>query len=177
MICNTKKIKDVSVVSPFGRRWQVHVKLLANKDNKKRFKKVLYLHLATKCWKVSQISKCILGSKVRVKPYYIAKQEYIKMQVALTRSRAISKDFKSMLFIKQEGICTECSLPLDLYVFSQNETTRLEYYDSSQIEIHHVKPIAEGNRLGGKIHKEYNDFNNLVLLHKDCHYNITYNHS
>jgi len=175
MACNTEKIKDVSVVSPFGRRWHIHVKLPHSKDNKKRFKNLLFLKLATKAWKVSQLDKCIIDPKLRNKPYYIAKQAYTKALIALTESRVRSSDFKRLLFIKQDGICTHCSLPLELDVLNHDETLWLNDYYSDRTEIYHIKPIGEDNRLGDKIHKEYNDIQNLVLLHKDCHYEITYN--
>jgi len=88
MMCNTDKIKNVSIKSPYNRKWHIHVKLPHTKDNKKRIKDTLFLQLATKGWKNIVIDKCILPYKVRTTPYYLVKESYAKVQAALTLYRS-----------------------------------------------------------------------------------------
>ena len=44
-------------------------------------------------------------------------------------------------------------------------------------EIHHIKPISKGYKLGNKLHYSYDSLKNLVLLHKECHFILTTNSS
>lgn len=177
MLCNTKKIKDVSVVSPYGRRWHVHVKLLQSQDNKKRFKKVLFLNLASKIWKIILIISNIIPPKLKFTPYYIDPGAYIDFQVQITKKRINNSDYRRLLFIKQRGICCHCSTPL---VSNEYNLVNDDIVDSildldSQTEIHHVTSIAVGMSAGLKKHVQLNKLENLQLLHKDCHSEITFN--
>lgn len=173
MLCKTEGKTDVSTISPYARRWHIHARLPATADNKKRFKDTLFLHLFTKAWKVSQISKCIISPKFRHKPYYLNKVDYSASQALVTSARIISSNYKQILFIKQKGICAHCLLPFDNFNQSHLPITSNLSFDSDETEIHHILPIAVGKRLGAKIHIKYNELKNLVLLHKSCHFDIT----
>lgn len=44
---------------------------------------------------------------------------------------------------------------------------------SNDLEIHHNVGLAETQKISKSAHKKANSFNNLVLLHKTCHFEIT----
>ena len=171
MLCNTKNITDVSVKSPYGRRWHIHVKLPISNDNKKRFKNVLFLNLATKIWNVCPISINILSPKLRATPFYINPDGYTDLQVNITKSRMRNSNYKHLLFIKQNGICSYCNTHLVSTNYNLEDT--LDIYN--QTEIHHVKSIAISLAEGPKNHVQSNKLENLQLLHKECHSEITFN--
>jgi 5-methylcytosine-specific restriction endonuclease McrA len=102
---------------------------------------------------------------------------YTNFQVQITKKRINNSDYKRLLFIKQHGICCHCSTPLVL-----NEYNLVDNYIihdpldlHSQTEIHHVTSIAAGMSAGPKKHSQSNKLENLQLLHKDCHSEITFN--
>lgn len=83
MLCKTKSNLKIKAISPFGKKWHIHFKL----TSKKYLKKMIFLCLATKCWKVSKIVKCILDPKLCTIPYYLNKNEYAAVQVLIMPSR------------------------------------------------------------------------------------------
>ena len=177
MLCNTKQIKDVSVESPYGRRWHVHVKLAKSRDNTKRFKKILFLNLATKIWKVVPVTINIISPKLRNIPYYIDPHGYTNSKINITKSRMSNYNYKRLLFIKQRGLCSYCTTPLVLTEYSLVDSDIIEgILDlESQTEIHHVTSIAVSMAEAPKKHVLSNKLENLQLLHRDCHYEITSN--
>ena len=170
-LCNTDA-NTKSLKSPYKRRWHLHAKYPTTQNNKKRFKDVIWLLLPTKMYRIVPISDNALSPKVRIVPYYIIPEEYNKNQVKLVDKRIINSDYKKKLYLLQKGICPHCHLSLDLNQFNNIETSFWLIED--QLEIHHIKPIAVGNTLSSTEHQFFNKIDNLVLLHKECHYEITY---
>jgi len=68
--------KDI-YTSPYGLRWHPHCKLFHNKENCLRFKKNVFLVMATKCTKVLPITNAILPSKLRNQPYYLIENKFV----------------------------------------------------------------------------------------------------
>ena len=76
MLCKMDKTKDVKAVSPYNRKWHIHVNLASLIGNKKCFKKVLFLFLATKIWKIITIISYMLPGDLKNYPYYLIPSKY-----------------------------------------------------------------------------------------------------
>jgi hypothetical protein len=171
-LCSTDKNDAKNIKSPYLRKWHLHVKYPETQNNQKRLKDMLWLLLCTKTYKIIPISDNALSPRVRKLPYYFATTNYINSHLKILASRMNSFDYKKQLYLKQKGICPECNSPLFLQEF--NSENNLTWLNEEYLELHHVKPIAVGNKLSKKEHMLYNKKENLVLLHKECHYNLTY---
>ena len=94
-----------------------------------------------------------------------------------TARTVVSNDFRRKLYLQQNGLCTECNMPL-AYEDSNYESLYDNKYSTilcpDLSELHHIKPIAIGFKQGPTVHSKLLKFNNLVLLHKSCHSEITY---
>jgi 5-methylcytosine-specific restriction endonuclease McrA len=80
-----------------------------------------------------------------------------------------TENYKEKLFIKQKGICPHCNLAL---ANSDKNDFYLDIFGNS-LEIHHKNEIAKMQKISKNAHKASNLLNNLVLLHKACHLEIT----
>ena len=78
--------------------------------------------------------------------------KYFEKRVARTSLlTTYTKRVQERLFVSQKGLCPVC------------DSSILDYDDKA--EIHHVIPKAKGGS---------DKFKNLRLVHKECHYQITY---
>lgn len=169
LICKTTKDSSGKFTSPYNLKWHPHTKLVNNKDNSKRFKKVLFLLLPTKINKILPITAAILPKNLRTKPYYLIEDEFAYNSAQLYAKRINTDNYKEKLFIKQKGICPHCNLAL---ANSDKNDFSLDIF-GNDLEIHHKNEIAKMQKTSKTAHKMSNYLNNLVLLHKACHLEIT----
>lgn len=171
LVCNTTNNPNGIFTSTYNLKWHPHTKLTNNKNNLKRFKRVLFLLLPSKINKILPITSAILPKKLRTEPYYLLEEEFAQNSANLYAKRVNTDNYKEKLFIKQKGICPHCNLALansDKNDFSSD-------IFGNDLEIHHKNEIAKMQKISEKAHKASNFFNNLVLLHKACHLEITLN--
>ena len=152
LICKTTKNPKGKFTSPYNLKWHLHTKLANNKDNLKRFKKVLFLLLPSKINKILPITSAILPKNLRTEPYYLIEDKFAHNSAKLYAKRVTTDNYKEKLFIKQKGICPHCNLALA---------------NSDKNE------VAKMQKISKNAHKASNFLNNLVLLHKVCHLEIT----
>ena len=145
------------------------MKLIENKNNHKRFKNVLFLIMPSKVAKILPITSAILSKNLRTKPYYLVEDKFANNSATLYSRRINTDNFKEKLFIKQKGICPHCKLAL---ANSDKNDFLLDIF-GNDLEIHHKNEIAKMQKISKSAHKAANSFNNLVLLHKTCHLEIT----
>lgn len=169
LICKTINDSSGKFISPYNLKWHPHTKLVNNKDNSKRFKKVLFLLLPTKINKILPITAAILPQNLRTKPYYLIEDKFACNSARLHAKRVNTDNYKEKLFIKQKGICPHCNLAL---ANSDKNDFFLEIF-GNDLEIHHKNEIAKMQKTSKTAHKMSNYLNNLVLLHKGCHLEIT----
>jgi RNA-directed DNA polymerase len=169
LICKTTKDPKGKFTSPYNLKWHPHTKLANDKDNRKRFKKVLFLLFPSKINKILPITKAILPPNLRIKPYYLVENEFAHNSAKLYAKRINTNNYKEKLFIKQKGICPYCNLAL---ANSDKNDFFLDIF-GNDLEIHHKNEIARMQKISKNAHKESNFLNNLVLLHKACHLEIT----
>ena len=169
LICKTKSDPTGRFTSPYNLKWHPHTKLVNNKDNRKRFKNVLFLIMPSKVTKILPITRAILPKNLRTQPYYLVEEKFASNSAALYSKRINTDNYKEKLFIKQKGICPHCKLAL---ANSHKNDFSLDVF-GNDLEIHHNDEIAEMQKISKSAHKAANFFNNLVLLHKTCHLEIT----
>lgn len=105
---------------------------------------------------------------MRIIPFYINPKGYINSQVNIIKGRINKSNYKHLLFIKQQGICSYCNTHLALTEYNPNGILDLD----NQTEIHHVRSIAISMAAGFRNHVQSNKLENLQLLHKDCLFEI-----
>jgi RNA-directed DNA polymerase len=169
LICKTAKYPSGVFTSPYNLKWHPHTKLVNNKDNYKRFKNVLFLLLSSKINKILPITSAILPRNLRIEPYYLIEDKFAHNSAKLYAKRINTDNYKEKLFIKQKGICPYCNLAL---ANSDKNDFSLDIF-GNDLEIHHKNEIAKMQKISKKAHKASNYLNNLVLLHKACHLEIT----
>ena len=169
LICKTTKDPKGNFTSPYNLKWHPHTKLANNKDNLKQFKRVLFLLLPSKINKILPITSAILPKNLRIEPYYLIEDKFAHNSAKLYTKRINTDNYKEKLFIKQKGICPHCDLAL---ANSDKNDFSLDIFGNS-LEIHHKNKIAKMQKISKNAHKASNFLNNLVLLHKACHLEIT----
>ena len=171
-ICNTKEKKDSKVHSPKGLRWHLHTIYPASYNKNKRLKTHFWLLFATNIWELKPINICLIPATFKNIPYYLCKNKYAEMYASIIKKRTNNKDFKFQLYASQKGICPYCKLSLENTNFNYKTTTWSTDLDT--LEVHHIKSLAEGAKLSKKLHKKYDSFKNVILLHRECHIEITH---
>lgn len=169
LICKTRNNPRGKFTSPYNLKWHPHNKLISNKDNLKRFKKVLFLLYPSKINKILPITSAILPINLRTVPYYLAEDKFAFNSAKLYTRRKNSDNYKEILFIKQKGICPYCNLAL---ANSDKNDFSLDIF-GNDLEIHHKISIAVCQKISKNAHVASNFLKNLVLLHKACHLEIT----
>ena len=169
LVCKTASDPTGRFTSPYNLKWHPHTKLLQNKDNRKRFKNVLFLIFPSKVNKILPITSAMLPPKLRIQPFYLNEEEFAKYSANLYSKRINTDNYKEKLFIQQKGICFHCNLSL---TNNEKGNFSLDIFDSD-LEIHHKNEIAKMQKVSKSAHKTANFSNNLVLLHKVCHLEIT----
>lgn len=169
LICKTSSDNTGKFTSPYNLRWHPHTKLDKSKDNLKRFKKVIFLIMPSKVAKILPIKSAILPPKLRTQPYYLVDCAFAANSAKLYSKRINTNNYKEKLFIKQKGICPYCKLPL---ANSDKNDFFLDIF-GNDLEVHHKDELAEMQKISKCAHKKANAFNNLILLHKSCHLEIT----
>lgn len=169
LICKTKSDPTGKFTSPYNLRWHPHTKLINSKDNRKRFKNVLFLLIPSKVNKILPITSAILPKSLRTRPYYLAEDKFAHNSAALHSKRINTDNHKEKLFIKQKGMCPHCNLAL---ANSDKNNFSLDIF-GNDLEIHHKEGVAKMRKISKAAHRASNSFNNLVLLHKTCHLEIT----
>jgi RNA-directed DNA polymerase len=169
LICKTINDSSGKFTSPYSLKWHPHTKLVNNKDNSKRLKKVLFLLLPTKINKILPITAAVLPKNLRTKPYYLIEDKFAYNSAQLHAKRVNTDNYKEKLFIKQKGICPYCNLAL---ANSDKNDFFLEIF-GNDLEIHHKNEIVKMQKISKTAHKMSSYLNNLVLLHKACHLEIT----
>ena len=169
LICKTKSDPTGKFTSPYNLKWHPHTKLTNSKDNRKRFKNVLFLLMPSKVNKILPITSAILPKSLRTRPYYLAEDKFAHNSAVLYSKRINTDNYKEKLFIKQKGMCPHCNLAL---ANSDKNNFSLDIF-GNDLEIHHKEEVAKMQKISKAAHKASNFFNNLVLLHKTCHLEIT----
>jgi len=123
------------------------------------------------------ITCCNLNPKLRVVPYYLNINKFSKFSVGIRKRRLFSNKKQVSLYIKQQGLCNYCKLPITYETYSNEVfTNRLfDVTEESKPEINHIIPISKGVKLSRTEHKKLDSIANCELLHKECHNSITYN--
>lgn len=81
-------------------------------------------------------------------------------KLSIKRTSNFKSNLWDLLYNKQNGMCTMCN-------------TSLGYLNERILEIHHLKQVSQLNSKD----KLINNFDNLVLLHKECHKTIPVDNS
>lgn len=169
LICKTKSDPTGKFTSPYNLKWHPHTKLTNSKDNCKRFKNVLFLLIPSKVNKILPITSAILPKSLRTRPYYLAEDKFAYNSAALHSKRINTDNYKEKLFIKQKGMCPHCNLAL---ANSDKNNFSSDIF-GNDLEIHHKEGVVKMQKISKAAHIASNSFNNLVLLHKTCHLEIT----
>lgn len=169
LICKTLSNSTGRFTSPYNLKWHPHTKLVESKDNTKRFKKVLFLIMPSKVAKILPITSAILPPKLRTQSYYLVDDKFAANSAKLYSKRINTNNYKEKLFIKQKGICPHCNIAL---ADSDKNDFSLDIL-GKDLEVHHNNKLAEMQKISKFAHKAANSFNNLTLLHKSCHLEIT----
>lgn len=88
--------------------------------------------------------------KAGINPYDMKFQEYLKERELKTWMVQL-RPIEQKLYTKQKTLCPVCN-------------TTISLSDLEALEIHHILPVKSGGK---------NTINNLLLLHKTCHQNVT----
>lgn len=169
LVCKTLSNSTGKFTSPYNLKWHPHTKLVKSKNNTKRFKKILFLIMPSKVVKILPITSAILPAELRTQPYYLVDDEFAANFAKLHSKRINTNNYKEKLFIKQKGICSHCKLAL------ANDGKNDFSIDilGRDLEVHHNDKLAEMQKISKSAHTAANSFNNLTLLHKSCHLEIT----
>lgn len=120
------------------------------------------------------ISKAMLPVKLRETPYYLDINSYVSHQLHITTIRSlVKKDYRRILYLKQLGLCPSCNLPLKYETLSSTLMNEDSIIDNDELELHHIQPVGLGLKLGPRVHSHFLKLNNITLLHKTCHAEIT----
>lgn len=169
LVCKTLSDSRGKFTSPYNLKWHPHIKLIKSKDNIKRFKKVLFLIMPSKATKILPITSVILPFKLSIHPYYLVDSKFAANYAKLYSKRIYTNNYEEKLFIKQKGICPHCKLAL---ADSHINDFLLDIF-ANALEVHYKDKSAEMPKIPQSVHKEANSFNNLTLLHKSCHFELT----
>jgi hypothetical protein len=169
LVCKTLSDSRGRFTSPYNLKWHPHIKLVKSKDNIKRCKKVLFLRMPSKVTKILPITSVILLPKLSTHPYYLVDGKFAANYAKLYSKRICTNNYEEKLFIKQKGICPHCKLVL---VDSNINDFFLDIF-ANDLEVHYNDKSAEMPKISKSVHKKANSFNNLTLLHKSCHLEIT----
>jgi len=102
LICKTTKDPKGRFISPYNLKWHPHTKLVNNKNNLKRFKKILFLLLPSKINKILPITSAILPKNLRIEPYYLIEDKFAHNSANLYDRRINTDNYKEKLFVKQK---------------------------------------------------------------------------
>lgn len=169
LICKTSLDPTGRFTSPYNLKWHPHIRLMKSKDNHKCLKKVLFLVMPSKVTKILPITSAILPLKLRTQPYYLVDDKFAVNFAELYSKRINTYNYKENLFIKQKGICPHCNLVL---ANSDKNDFSLDIF-GNDLEVHYNDEFVKLQKISKSAHKATNSFNNLVLLHKTCHLEIT----
>ena len=169
LICKTSSDLTGRFTSPYNLKWHPHTRLLKSKDNCKRFKKVLFLRMPSKVAKILPITSAILPPKLRNQPYYLVDGRFAANSAKLYSKRINTDNYKEKLFIRQKGVCPHCRLVL---ADSDKNDFSLDIF-GNDLEVHHNDELAKMKKISKSAHKRASHLNNLTLLHKSCHLEIT----
>lgn len=100
LICKTLSNPTGRFTSPYNLKWHPHIKLGKSKNNRKRFKEVLFLIMPSKVTKTLPVKSAILPKKLRTQPYYLADIEFAINSAKLYSKRINVDNYKEKLFIK-----------------------------------------------------------------------------
>jgi len=145
------------IETPSGRAWQFHGTFNnVDKDTLKRKGSVAWLILLCKLNKPVPAQMFNPNKNLIESSYFIdetAFNEY-NTNIVNLRGEKMSKNFNnwSLLYTKQKGVCDICK-------------TGLGYLSSENLEIHHLKRVADLDVDDPLL----NDVKNLRLIHKSCH--------
>lgn len=148
--------------SPYKLKWHLHIPLIRNNNNIKRFKDFIWFILPTKYYKIIPLRFMSMSRELRDMNFYLDSQPFIDFNLKLLQIRKNKQNFRDKLLVKQKGNCPECSSSL----------LNSHGYPLA-VEIHHIQPIGEAMKAGIVTHKNSNKLSNLMLLHKECHSHIT----
>ena len=143
--------------TPSKRTWQFHGTFVkANKDILKREGSVAWLVLLCKLNKPIPAQMFCPSNNLIKSNYFIDDTLFNKYNTKIVNLRG-GKTFKnfnnwSLLYKRQKGICPICGLGLG-------------YLSSENLEIHHIKRVADLNTDDPLL----KDVKNLQLVHKSCH--------
>lgn len=171
LLCGAFKYKNSGIFSPLKARWHVHCKLPLTSNNFKAGSYYYFLTSFTKILKSIPITYCYLPFYLRKKPYYLYKSEFQKFHLNLWELRSFFKqNYKQLLFIKQNGVCSKCLLFL--------ETPNVTYWvpKLELFKIYFIVPNVGYTKLQRKLDFSFKNIDNMVLLHKEC-YNEIINYS
>jgi RNA-directed DNA polymerase len=87
LICKTREDPKGKFTSLYNLKWHPYTKLANNKDNLKRFKKVLFLLLPSKINKILPITSAIIPKNLRIEPYYLIEDNFAHNSAKLYAKR------------------------------------------------------------------------------------------
>lgn len=98
MLCNAKKSNDVTVISPYAKKWHIHCKFWVHSGLKKKYYGVLFLLLATKIFKVKSVVLNVLPFHLRFLPYYLNSIQYNETKSLIFKNRIDSSVLQKRYF-------------------------------------------------------------------------------
>ena len=143
LVCNTTNNPNGKFTSPYNLKWHPHIKLANNKNNLKRFKRVLFLLLPSKINKILPITSAILPQKLRTEPYYLIEEQFAQNSANLYAKRVNTDNYKEKLFIKQKGVCPHFNLALA----NSDKNDFSSYIFGNDLEIDHKNEIAKMQKI------------------------------
>lgn len=169
LICKTISSLTGQFISPYKLKWHPHTRLLNTKDNNKRFKNALFLVFSSKVTKILSINLAMLLKELMMQPYYLAEDKFAENLASLYSKRVNTTNYKEKLFIQQKGVCPQYNLSL------VNIDTNDSFSDifGNDFKIYNKKATVKMQKILKSAHKAINFFDNLVLLQKACHLEIT----
>jgi len=145
------------IETPSGRAWQFHGTFNnVNKDTLKRKGSVAWLIILCKLNKPVPAQMFNPNKNLIESSYFIDETAFNEYNTNIVHLRGgkMFKNFNnwSLLYTKQKGVCDICK-------------TGLGYLSSENLEIHHLKRVADLDVDDPLL----NDVKNLRLIHKSCH--------
>jgi len=143
--------------TPSGRSWQFHGTFNnVNKDTLKRKGSVAWIILLCKLNKPVPVHMFSPNKNLIESSYFISETAFNEYNINIVdlRGGKMFTNFNnwSLLYKKQKGVCSICS-------------TGLGYLLSENLEIHHLKRVADLDVNDPLL----SDIKNLQLIHKSCH--------
>ena len=120
--------------------------------------------LPTKVTKILPITTAALSSELKKKPYYMYEEEYTRKSASLMARRINNKRYKYKLYINQKGRCACCKESMQYHIDDR---------DGQGLELNHKTMIGIAYKGTKKEHKKAIGMNNIELVHKGCHEQIT----